>query len=190
MKTNLLKSIFPSRILILNRHPGVWLISKISIKIKSFLKVRNNTVYAAFWNNFEDGFFIAFRWDRFKLTVSDLKLTVRFLSIIPSNLIFKNGSLLLFMTDPLRLEPITRWNFHPKLTSIWPKLTQFSVDDCEGEENKRFVCPYCKKQFPRNANLVRHLRTHTGEQPYVCDLCQRGFSISSNLRRHIRNVHK
>lgn len=65
--------------------------------------------------------------------------------------------------------------------------TPVTLDD---EEGKRFVCPYCKKQFPRNANLVRHLRTHTGEQPYVCDLCNRGFSISSNLRRHIRNVHK
>jgi len=59
-----------------------------------------------------------------------------------------------------------------------------------GHESKRFTCPYCSKAFPRNANLVRHLRTHTGEQPYVCEICQRGFSISSNLRRHIRNVHR
>ena len=59
-----------------------------------------------------------------------------------------------------------------------------------GSDSKRFTCPYCSKAFPRNANLVRHLRTHTGEQPYVCEICQRGFSISSNLRRHIRNVHR
>ena len=59
-----------------------------------------------------------------------------------------------------------------------------------GDACRRFTCPYCKKHFPRNANLVRHLRTHTGEQPYVCDICSRGFSISSNLRRHIRNVHR
>jgi len=59
-----------------------------------------------------------------------------------------------------------------------------------GDAGRRFTCPYCKKHFPRNANLVRHLRTHTGEQPYVCDICNRGFSISSNLRRHIRNVHR
>jgi len=43
--------------------------------------------------------------------------------------------------------------------------------------------------FPRSANLTRHLRTHTGEQPYKCNYCERSFSISSNLQRHVRNIH-
>ncbi|EAL39615.3 AGAP008230-PA, partial [Anopheles gambiae str. PEST] len=43
--------------------------------------------------------------------------------------------------------------------------------------------------FPRSANLTRHLRTHTGEQPYKCRYCERSFSISSNLQRHVRNIH-
>ena len=53
----------------------------------------------------------------------------------------------------------------------------------------KHVCRFCSKSFPRSANLTRHLRTHTGEQPYSCRYCERSFSISSNLQRHIRNIH-
>lgn len=53
----------------------------------------------------------------------------------------------------------------------------------------RYQCKYCKKIFPRSANLTRHVRTHTGEQPYKCQYCERPFSISSNLQRHVRNIH-
>ena len=53
----------------------------------------------------------------------------------------------------------------------------------------KYACKFCGKVFPRSANLTRHLRTHTGEQPYKCKYCERSFSISSNLQRHIRNIH-
>jgi uncharacterized Zn-finger protein len=53
----------------------------------------------------------------------------------------------------------------------------------------KHICRFCTKSFPRSANLTRHLRTHTGEQPYSCNFCERSFSISSNLQRHIRNIH-
>ena len=53
----------------------------------------------------------------------------------------------------------------------------------------RYSCKFCGKVFPRSANLTRHLRTHTGEQPYSCKYCERSFSISSNLQRHVRNIH-
>jgi len=55
--------------------------------------------------------------------------------------------------------------------------------------NPRYECRFCGKMFPRSANLTRHLRTHTGEQPYRCCYCERSFSISSNLQRHVRNIH-
>jgi len=58
-----------------------------------------------------------------------------------------------------------------------------------GKQKDRYACRYCGKVFPRSANLTRHLRTHTGEQPYKCKYCERQFSISSNLQRHVRNIH-
>lgn len=54
---------------------------------------------------------------------------------------------------------------------------------------ERYSCRFCGKVFPRSANLTRHLRTHTGEQPYKCKYCDRSFSISSNLQRHVKNIH-
>ncbi|XP_044595350.1 histone-lysine N-methyltransferase MECOM-like isoform X3 [Cotesia glomerata] len=58
-----------------------------------------------------------------------------------------------------------------------------------GKVKDRYSCKFCGKVFPRSANLTRHLRTHTGEQPYKCKHCERSFSISSNLQRHVRNIH-
>ncbi|KIH64878.1 zinc finger, C2H2 type, partial [Ancylostoma duodenale] len=68
--------------------------------------------------------------------------------------------------------------------------SSFSVNSQVAKTTKdRYTCKFCQKVFPRSANLTRHLRTHTGEQPYKCQYCERSFSISSNLQRHVRNIH-
>lgn len=69
-------------------------------------------------------------------------------------------------------------------------IPPYSISSQAGLKPKdRYSCKFCGKVFPRSANLTRHLRTHTGEQPYKCKYCERSFSISSNLQRHVRNIH-
>jgi hypothetical protein len=78
--------------------------------------------------------------------------------------------------------PFENWQHHQTNNKLQYLNTRLNNKD-------KYTCSYCGKVFPRSANLTRHLRTHTGEQPYRCKYCERSFSISSNLQRHIRNIH-
>lgn len=84
-----------------------------------------------------------------------------------------------------RTGPYPSKPFHEVLMAAGGLATGLGV----GKLKDRYTCKFCGKVFPRSANLTRHLRTHTGEQPYLCKYCQRSFSISSNLQRHVRNIH-
>ncbi|KAM7539752.1 hypothetical protein Aperf_G00000024104 [Anoplocephala perfoliata] len=98
------------------------------------------------------------------------------------------------LTQTLVPSPLKRCHPPIKLRRVCEK----KQGQCRGDSfsltskrnGERFHCQYCGKMFPRSANLTRHIRTHTGEQPYKCAFCPRCFSISSNLQRHIRNIHQ
>ncbi|KAK9721001.1 Zinc finger, C2H2 type [Popillia japonica] len=55
-------------------------------------------------------------------------------------------------------------------------------------KTKQLKCTYCPKMFSHRGDMNKHLRTHTGEQPFSCHICQRKFKHTSNLKRHL-TVH-
>lgn len=85
------------------------------------------------------------------------------------------------------LSPLLNTEGPDRQPSAYAKFRELSAG--AGKARDRYACKFCGKVFPRSANLTRHLRTHTGEQPYKCKYCERSFSISSNLQRHVRNIH-
>ena len=58
----------------------------------------------------------------------------------------------------------------------------------KGVKRKRgqHECGVCEKVFGSQADLARHMRTHTNEKPYECDVCEKRFTTSSSLKVHMR----
>lgn len=56
------------------------------------------------------------------------------------------------------------------------------------KRTKIIQCQFCEKKFTHRGDFNKHLRKHTGEQPFSCDVCHKKFAHTSNLNRH-RLVH-
>ena len=47
-------------------------------------------------------------------------------------------------------------------------------------------CEVCLKRFVRPAELLRHVRIHTGEKPFECETCKQCFIRKDHLISHQR----
>lgn len=51
-----------------------------------------------------------------------------------------------------------------------------------------FKCEFCEKAYGQNADLIKHLRTHVGENTYACNKCPDRFRLKFDLQKHY-SVH-
>eukprot|EP01083_Nonionella_stella_P143443 445919_1 len=65
-----------------------------------------------------------------------------------------------------------------------PEMSFISCTDPNNNHTSSLVCTYCKKRFKKNAQLIIHLRTHTGERPYDCSYCEKSFARKGDCIRH------
>lgn len=71
-----------------------------------------------------------------------------------------------------------RTELNPKRSRRKRRRTRFCQDG-------KYACQLCGVEYVRKANLVSHMRIHTGETPYRCKVCGKGFRRSDWLAKHM-----
>lgn len=75
------------------------------------------------------------------------------------------------------------WRFSIKRALKLHKMTHLGI-----KPNMKHTCEECGKMVESPSKLVKHMRTHTGENPYACDFgeCEKRFAQQGGLNRHKR----
>lgn len=92
--------------------------------------------------------------------------------------------------DRVRVSLMSRRQTQRYRTIIFILLGVFQNVLLEKKERKEYTnrCKYCPKTFRKPSDLIRHVRTHTGERPYKCDYCSKSFAVKCTLDSHTK-VH-
>ena len=76
------------------------------------------------------------------------------------------------------------------MMAIFKSLTKFNkfwwifVLQCYKLGPKSFACSICDKPFPCNADVIRHIRIHTGKKPFICQYC----SYAANQKGSLKSI--
>ena len=65
-----------------------------------------------------------------------------------------------------------------------PYIAFEAKKDGDGSKTKIFKCKICNKVSSAKADLLKHIRIHTGERPYKCKFCDAAFVQVTALRGH------
>lgn len=80
-------------------------------------------------------------------------------------------------------------NETPKVGHVKPISKSLSKMKSKSNGTKWYACDHCEYGSNFRANLVNHVRIHTGEKPFQCKECSQRFKIQQHLKRHLRRIH-